>query len=319
MAEAWDAGGLYQVGSFSRDHWKEWNGRFRDDVRSFLRSSDGTIPPLQQRLLGSPDLYSKPSHPPEQSINFVTCHDGFTLNDLYSYNEKHNLANGEDNRDGMNDNLSWNCGVEGPTSDPSIENLRERQIRNAFALNMLSIGTPLLLMGDEVRRTQQGNNNAYCQNNGISWFDWTLCEKNSGLLRFVSRLIRLRRNFGSSFHLQSNSLQELLSHSQIEWHGVRLHSPDLTSSSHSIALTIYADEGHALHLMLSAYWEPLDFAIPPARASASPWHRILDTSLPSPQDITDSTEPIIPNSSYRLAPHTIALLCSHPDDASKPH
>ena len=165
MAVAWDAGGLYQVGSFSRDHWKEWNGRFRNDVRSFIKSDRRSVDNLRQRLLGSPDLYAETFHPPAQSINFVTCHDGFTLNDLVSYNDKHNEGNAQENRDGSSFNLSWNCGVEGPTDDPAVESLRARQIRNAFTLNLISIGTPLLLMGDEVRRTQNGNNNAYCQNN----------------------------------------------------------------------------------------------------------------------------------------------------------
>src|SRR5215467_5562191 len=174
IAEAWDAAGLYQVGSFIGDRWSEWNGRFRDDVRRFLKGDNGSVRGVAARILGSPDIYGHKQREAEQSINFVTCHDGFTLNDLVSYNDKHNEANGENNRDGFDANLSWNCGVEGPTDDPKVEALRNRQIKNFFALELLSAGTPMLLMGDEVRRTQRGNNNAYCQDSEVSWFDWTL-------------------------------------------------------------------------------------------------------------------------------------------------
>ena len=174
IAEAWDAAGLYQVGSFIGDSWREWNGRFRDDVRSFFRGDNGSVAPLADRLMGSPQIYGHKEREAEASVNFVTCHDGFTLNDLVSYNEKHNEANGEDNRDGMNDNRSWNCGVEGPTDDAAVEALRNRQVKNFLAVTMLSLGLPMMLMGDEVRRTQHGNNNAYCQDNETSWFDWRL-------------------------------------------------------------------------------------------------------------------------------------------------
>src|SRR5690606_6540829 len=167
IAEPWDAAGLYQVGSFIGDRWQEWNSRFRDDVRAFLKGDKNTVSALTNRLLGSPDLYEHEGREPEQSINFVTCHDGFTLNDLVSYNRKHNEANGEDNRDGHDHNLSWNCGVEGPTDDPAIERLRNRQVKNFHALTMIAVGVPMITMGDEVRRTQLGNNNAYCQDNEI--------------------------------------------------------------------------------------------------------------------------------------------------------
>ena len=185
IAEAWDAAGLYQVGSFVGDAWKEWNGRFRDDVRDFFRGEPGAVRRVADRLVGSPEVYGHKEREAEQSVNFVTCHDGFTLNDLVSYNEKHNEANGEDNRDGANDNRSWNCGVEGPTDDPAIEKLRNRQVKNFLTVTLLSLGVPMILMGDEVRRTQRGNNNAYCQDNEISWFDWTLVEKHADVHRFV--------------------------------------------------------------------------------------------------------------------------------------
>ena len=193
IAEAWDAAGLYQVGTFVGDTWQEWNGRFRDDVRRFLKGDNGSVPRMATRLLGSPDIYGHEEREAEQSINFVTCHDGFTLNDLVSFNHKHNEANGENNRDGSNDNLSWNCGVEGPTDDPAIEALRNRQVKNFFALELLAAGTPMLLMGDEVRRTQRGNNNAYCQDSEISWFDWTLLERHADIHRFVKTLNAFRQ------------------------------------------------------------------------------------------------------------------------------
>ncbi len=192
FAEAWDAAGLYQVGSFVGDSWKEWNGRFRDDIRDFLRGAPGSLGRAADRLVGSHEIYGHKQREAEQSLNFVTCHDGFTLNDMVSYNDKHNEANGEQNRDGANDNRSWNHGVEGPTDDPAIEKLRNRQVKNAFTLTLMSLGVPMFVMGDEVRRTQNGNNNAYCQDNETSWFDWTLLDKHADVRRFVSLLIARR-------------------------------------------------------------------------------------------------------------------------------
>ena len=192
IAEAWDAAGLYQVGGFVGDSWKEWNGRFRDDARSFFRGEEGSVARFADRLIGSPEIYGHEEREPEQSVNFVTCHDGFTLNDLVSYDRKHNEANGEDNRDGADDNRSWNCGAEGPTDDPEVEKLRNRQVKNLLTVTMLSLGVPMILMGDEVRHTQRGNNNAYCQDNEISWFDWTLVAKHADVHRFVTLLTARR-------------------------------------------------------------------------------------------------------------------------------
>ncbi len=192
IAEAWDAAGLYQVGTFIGDAWKEWNGRFRDDVRSFFRGDEGMATRFADRLLGSPDVYGHKQREAEANVNFVTCHDGFSLNDLVSYNEKHNEANGEHNRDGADDNRSWNCGVEGPTNDPQIERLRNRQVKNMLTVTMLSLGVPMILMGDEVRRTQHGNNNAYCHDDESNWFDWTLVEQHADVLRFVTLLAARR-------------------------------------------------------------------------------------------------------------------------------
>ena len=192
IAEAWDAAGLYQVGNFIGDSWKEWNGRFRDDVRGFFLGEGGFVGRLADRLLGSPEIYGHKEREAEQSVNFVTCHDGFTLNDLVSYNQKRNEPNGENNRDGADDNRSWNCGVEGTTDDPAIEKLRERQIKNFLTVTLLSLGVPMLLMGDEARRSQRGNNNAYCQDNETSWFDWNLVRRHAGLHRFVGLLAARR-------------------------------------------------------------------------------------------------------------------------------
>ncbi len=194
IAEAWDAAGAYQVGSFANSRWAEWNGRYRDDVRRFWRGDSGTLGALATRLAGSSDLYEAGGRHPYHSINFITSHDGFPVNDLVSYTEKHNEENGEQNRDGDNNNLSANYGVEGPTRRQRIVQIRSRQMRNMLATLLLSQGVPMLLAGDEVRRTQRGNNNAYCQDNAISWFDWTLVETNADLVRFVQALIAFRKS-----------------------------------------------------------------------------------------------------------------------------
>ncbi len=224
------------------DAWREWNGKFRDDVRRFLRGDDGLVSVLATRLLASPDLYAYKEREPEESINFVTCHDGFTLNDLVSYNDKHNAANGEQNRDGADENYSWNCGTEGPTAEPEIERIRTRQVKSFLALNLLAIGTPMLLAGDEVRRTQQGNNNAYCQDNEISWFDWSLVEKHAGLRRFVKLLLACRLDLHRNSADSGATLIEVLGSASVRWHGVELDKsrlgapfPQLGSHSKSAA------------------------------------------------------------------------------------
>ncbi len=235
IAEAWDAAGLYQVGNFFGDHWKEWNGRFRDDVRAFVKGDQGQAGTFAKRFLASPDIYGHRNREPEQSINFVTSHDGFTLNDLVSYNKKHNEANNEDNRDGHNHNLSWNCGIEGPTDDPEIDELRTKQIKNLFTINLLAFGVPMLVMGDEVRRSQAGNNNAYCQDNEISWFDWGLLDKHAGLHRYVKELIGYRLGLPERSD-PGLSLNEVISRSRVRWHGARLYRPDWGNASRSVAL-----------------------------------------------------------------------------------
>jgi len=296
IAEAWDAAGLYQVGSFVGDSWQEWNGRFRDDVRKFLRSEDGTVSTLATRLLGSPDLYGHEAREAEQSINFVACHDGFTLNDLVSYDDKHNDANGEDNRDGHNENLSWNCGIEGPTDDPAIEALRNRQVKNFLAATFLSVGTPMILMGDEVRRTQHGNNNAYCQDNEISWFDWSLLERHGDIHRFVKSLIGFRQRRDVLTDTAGLTLNQLLDQARLVWHGVALHRADWGPQSHSLAFTLESrHKRFLLHGIFNAYWEPLSFELP----AADGWRRCIDTALASPDDISSwDLAPAVTGSSY---------------------
>jgi isoamylase len=309
IAEAWDAAGLYQVGSFVGDHWKEWNGQFRDDVRSFLRGDNNTVTKLAARFLASPDLYAHEEREPEQSINFVTCHDGFTLNDLVSYNRKHNEANLEGNRDGNDQNLSWNWGIEGPTDDPAIEGLRQRQIKNFFTVTLLALGVPMLLMGDEVRRTQQGNNNAYCQNNEISWFDWTLLEKHRDLHRFVKSLIHFRLGLSIFREDRGLSLVQILRHSGLRWHGVNLGWPDWGYQSHSLAFSMRGRRG-SFHLILNAYWEPLAFELPPPPSHAQAgWRRVIDTYLESPEDFYPWAEaPLIEGLTYTAQPRSVVLL-----------
>jgi isoamylase len=311
IAEAWDAAGLYQVGSFVGDTWQEWNGRFRDDVRRFLRGDSGTVSAVATRLLGSPDIYGHEEREAEQSVNFVTCHDGFTLNDLVSYNAKHNEANGENNRDGSDDNLSWNSGTEGPTDDAAIEALRNRQVKNFFALKLLAAGTPMLLMGDEVRRTQGGNNNAYCQDSEISWFDWRLLERHGDVHRFVKVLNAFRERRDVLAEGAMLSLEELLRRARIEWHGVALNQPDWGEDSHSLALTLRSLRSRfLLHVMLNAYWEPLTFALPPVPADHHhSWRRCIDTALASPNDISPwKAAPAVSQATYVLQPRSVVLL-----------
>jgi glycogen operon protein len=318
IAEAWDAAGLYQVGSFIGDSWKEWNGRFRDDVRGFLRGDPGTISRFASRLLGSPDLYGHEEREPEQSINFITCHDGFTLNDLVSYERKHNEANGEGNRDGSDHNLSWNCGVEGPTGDPAIETLRNRQVKNFLALNLLALGAPMLLMGDEVRRSQGGNNNAYCRDNETSWFDWDLLERHADVRRFVRLLIAGRLQPDLALTDPAMTLNQLLGQARLEWHGVSLGKPDWGEDSHSLALTAWTlSRRVAFHLMINAWREPLAFELPPAPdLPGGRWRRWLDTSLLSPADIVPLDEaPEVGNGTYELPSHSVAVVFARGLDA----
>jgi isoamylase len=314
IAEAWDAGGLYQVGSFGRDKWKEWNGRFRDCVRGFIKGDQDTVWKLRERLTGSPDIYDAGNRPAGQSLNFVTCHDGFTLNDLVSYNGKHNEANLQNNEDGTNSSLSWNCGIEGSSRNSEVELLRMQQIKNMIALTLLSVGTPMLLMGDEIRRTQGGNNNAYCQNNETSWMDWDLCNINADLLRFVRLMTRFRLHFNDGFEHTPLDLEEFLKRAQVEWHGTEIGKPDWSRDSHSVALTLHNPPMKQMrYIAINSYWETLEFALPPLeQTSIGGWHRIIDTALPSPNDVAEPGKGYpISVLRYAVKPRSLAMLRCH--------
>jgi glycogen operon protein len=317
LAEAWDAAGLYQVGSFVGDAWKEWNGRFRDDARDFFRGESGAVRRFADRMVGSPEIYGHKEREAEQSVNFVTCHDGFTLNDLVSYNDKHNEANGEGNRDGANDNRSWNCGAEGPTDAPAIEDLRNRQVKNFLAVTLMSLGTPMIVMGDEVRHNQQGNNNAYCHDNEISWFDWSLLDKHADVHRFVSLLCARRSLRNVENELQRISINDVLRDAKKAWHGVKLNQPDWSDSSKSIAFCAeLAREGLEFHIILNAHYEPLEFELPPLPTGK--WRRWIDTALDSPNDILPWSEaPETSGATYSAKDRSVViLLASSRDRAS---
>jgi isoamylase len=313
IAEAWDAGGLYQVGSFPGRRWSEWNGRFRDDIRRFVRGDAGLVEAVATRIAGSSDLYEGARRSPLASINFITCHDGFTLNDLVSYNAKHNEANGEDNRDGSNDNLSWNCGNEGETDDPAVNALRERQIRNFAVLLLVSQGVPMILGGDEARRTQQGNNNPYNQANEISFLDWDRVAANEPLRRFWKLLIAfrkrqavLRRDRFFDGALTADGRPE------IEWHGCRLGAPGWNDpSSRVLAFTLHGSDGaEDVHVILNMDGQDLDFDLPQLEGRS--WHRAFDTALPSPEDASEPSAepPLADDTTYRATARSAVVLVS---------
>jgi len=311
IAEAWDAAGLYQVGTFPAwGRWAEWNGIFRDDVRRFVRGEPGMTAALANRLLGSPDIYLQSAREPYHSINFVTCHDGFTLNDLVSYNVKHNEMNGDNNTDGASENFSWNCGVEGPTEDPQIEALRLRQIKNFAAILLLSHGVPMILGGDEIRRTQLGNNNAYCQDNEVSWVDWTKLDRHADLHRFFRLLIHFRRGCPllrrTTFASQGRG-----DGLRVTWHGVRRGHPDFSAYSRTLAMQWSESqpggrEEH-LHFIANAHWEPHTFELPILRQHR--WRRLLDTSLPAPEDIAEPGREfaVASQDRYEVGPRSVVV------------
>lgn len=306
IAEAWDAAGLYQVGSFIGERFAEWNSLFRDDVRRFVRGDGGMTGRVAMRLLGSPDLYEEPHDIPNRTINFITCHDGFTLNDLVSYNAKHNEANGEDNRDGAYDNYSWNCGVEGPTDNPDVEALRNRQIKNFLVILAISQGTPMVLMGDEVRRTQRGNNNAYCQDNDISWLDWNLVQRHRDMLVFWQKLLNWMQSLylfqeRTRLQVEPYPVPPGVTHPHIVWHGTELGKQGWEFHSHALALEmVYPSAGEHLYVILNSYWEPLDFALPPGV-----WRRLVDTYLQEP---LNPNGPRITTPRYRANPRSSIIL-----------
>jgi isoamylase len=305
VAEAWDIGS-YQLGrSFPGQLWRQWNGKYRDDVRSFVKGDRGTVPALMQRLYGSDDLFPDTladSYRPYQSINFITAHDGFCLYDLVSYNRKHNLANGNGNADGTDDNRSWNCGWEGDAgAPPEVLALRRRQIKNFFALLMLSAGTPMFCAGDEFMNTQGGNNNPYNQDNATSWLNWELLERNRDMHRFFKRMIAFRKahpSIGRSTFWRED----------VRWYGVGREA-DLSSGSHTLAYCLHgASQGDGdLYVMINAYWEPLAFLI--QEGAPGDWRIVLDTTLPSPDDIAEpGTERVLHAPSYIVGPRSVVVL-----------
>ncbi|MGV2830960.1 glycogen debranching protein GlgX [Myxosarcina sp. GI1(2024)] len=310
IAEAWDAAGLYGVGRFVDlgDWFTEWNGPFRDDVRRFIKGDSGMVSRLAARILASPDMYFRSDTDINRSINFVTCHDGFTLNDLVSYNHKHNQTNGENNRDGANDNHSWNCGWEGVTTDLEIERLRLKQIKNFFTVLLMSQGTPMIPMGDEVRRTQQGNNNTYCQNNQLSWFDWSNIESNLGLFRFVKKAIALIQGL-EVFRLERALATTKGSDPYLVWHGLKLDRPDWSEDSRHLAFTLaHPQRAEYLHVMFNAYWESLNYELPLFRPGHN-WYRIIDTSLPTPNDFCElATAPMVNQRYYQVEARSSVVL-----------
>jgi glycogen operon protein len=318
IAEAWDAAGLYQVGTFPAwGRWAEWNGRYRDDIRRYVRGEAGMVSALATRLLGSADLYMTNDREPWHSINFVTCHDGFTLADLVAYDQKHNEANGEDNRDGLNENLSWNCGVEGPTDDPAILSLRSRQVRNFATLLLLSHGVPMLRAGDEMGRTCSGNNNAYCQDNGLAWVDWTLRETNAGLLRFFRLLIHFRRQHTILRRATFTPSTGDSTQPCVDWHGVKLYQADWSWESRSLAMHLYTRPGQPrsqehIYLISNAHWAAHEFELP--AAAGWQWVRVVDTSLESPDDIAEpgAEQPLADPRRYMAGPRSTVVLLGRP-------
>ena len=312
IAEAWDAAGLYQVGAFPGLTWAEWNGRYRDTVRRFVRGDPGLIGEVASRIAGSADLYAQGGRLPGNSINFITCHDGFTLCDLVSYNAKRNHANGEDNRDGSDDNTSWNSGVEGETSNPEVLSLRLRQAKNYMSILMLSRGVPMLLAGDEVLRSQSGNNNAWCQDNALAWFDWRLVETNRDMLRFTRELIALRRRhacltinrFFDGRPISGRNIQD------IAWHGPRLNEPLWhDGQARFLAFTIAAlsSDEEDLHVILNMSDQAVDMPLP--LIDGRRWHLALDTSRASPLDIlVREQQKSHAAPSYSTVPRSVAVL-----------
>ena len=311
IAEAWDAAGAYQVGSFPGKRWTEWNGRFRDDVRRFWRGDAGMVGPLASRLCGSADVYQHSGKAPVHSINFVTCHDGFTLNDLVSYEQRHNEANGENNRDGEKHNFSSNHGVEGPTDDPGVEALRVRQIKNFTATLLVSRGVPMVLAGDEFRRTQKGNNNAYCQDNEVSWTNWELLRQNVEIFRFARRMIAFRKRHGV---LRAERFYES---GEIGWFGPSGGTPDWNGPSGTLGCLLFPEKEKRgrrrphLCVLFNAEKRSAEFSLPDP-PSGHIWHVAVDTALDPPDDILPAgkEKPVSDPGRYLMQQLSMVILAS---------
>ncbi|MFA9466357.1 MAG: glycogen debranching protein GlgX [Velocimicrobium sp.] len=304
IAEAWDAGGLYQVGSFPAwNRWVEWNGKYRDDVRSFLKGDYGKLEVAAKRITGSLDLYKPEIRGYNASINFITCHDGFTLYDLYSYNSKHNEKNGWSNTDGSDSNYSWNCGVEGETENEEISNLRKRMMKNACAVLMLSRGVPMFLAGDEFGNTQFGNNNAYCQDNIISWLDWSLLEKNHDIFEFFKAMIGFRK---SHRIIRTKTPKCSINLPEISLHGLQPFNPDFNVNNHYMGV-LYAGrtedniEDDIIYLAINTYWEEQQVKLPTIQAGRA-WRRMFDTMNPKEEGS------IMIADNFWIGPRTVVIL-----------
>lgn len=317
IAEAWDAGGLYQVGTFpSWGRWAEWNGKYRDDIRKFLKGDSGTVGKVIQRLQGSPDLYQWRGT--SASVNFITAHDGFTLMDMVSYNGKHNDANGEGNADGEEHNNSWNCGVEGPTDDPGINRLRIKQIKNAAAMLLVSHGMPMILAGDEMGRTQLGNNNAYCQDNEFSWIDWSLLDANAEILNFFKKMIAFRKAhpvLRNKTHFRNEDYVGS-GYPDISWHGPKAWNIDYSDERPIVAFLLCgrharggAEEDNYIYVAMNMHWEPYSFEIP-ALPEGMLWHVFANTDVQPPYDIAEiDHEVAVENQSeFLLGPRSVVIL-----------
>jgi glycogen operon protein len=304
IAEAWDAAGAYEVGSFSERRWAEWNGRYRDDVRRFWRGDDGFLGVFAQRISGSADIYSQSGKCPDSSINFVTCHDGFTLHDLVSYRQKHNEANGQNNHDGASENFAENYGAEGETADGQIESIRKRQIKNFLVTLLISRGVPMLLGGDELRRTQGGNNNAYCQDNETSWLDWSRLEQHADVFRFTRGMIAFRRAHPML------SKERFYTDAEIQWLGPQGGLPNWAEPKEKqVGCLVHEDAQRALCLMFNAGADAVNFRLPAAPPRAR-WHVAVDTARDAPHDLfAAGEEPLWEDAqAYRLGRRSSAIL-----------
>lgn len=312
IAEAWDAAGLYQVGNFPGYRWSEWNGRYRDVIRRFVRGDPGLLSEVATRITGSSDYYQHRDRHPFSSVNFITCHDGYTLYDLVSFNHKRNLPNGEDNRDGHNDNLSWNCGVEGETDEVEVLALRAQQARNFMAILMLSQGLPMILSGDEVLRTQKGNNNAWCQNNEIGWLDWTLMDENRDMLDFTKAMIALRKRHPSLRRrrfLTGKKKSESDAFPDIEWYGERAdQSPWDNPTSRALCFTLSAqqpNESH-LHVMMNMSEAAHKLSVP--QVEGNRWYLVIDTAdVGGCYHYPSGQQKAIDISTYSLLPRSVVV------------
>ncbi len=299
IAEAWDAAGLYQVGSFpGMGKWGEWNGKYRDAVRRFIKGTDGTVGEFATRISGSEDLYGK-GKLPSQSVNFITAHDGFTLADLVSYNEKHNHDNGEGNRDGANDNYSWNCGVEGTTNNPEILALRERQIKNYHLALMVSQGVPMILMGDEYGHTKNGNNNTWGHDSRLNWFQWDTLEKNAAFFRFYQKVIAFRKSHPVLTRYR------FLESNEVVWHGIEPGKPIWDEKNRFIACSLPDPlNAYSLYIAFNAFYHEVTVHLP---WCDTPWHQYIYTANPSPDDIVDEGK-LITSKTMTLAPYSALVL-----------